>query len=105
MTMKKILMATAAMTLMTMSVLTSCTIEDNPAPPELSIVDPVADVYLNDDDMDRDVRQSPISNQFFYQQLSPPNQLAGIIYFGCKSAYSFATLMMHGQSLLGFRSW
>ncbi|MBR2113460.1 MAG: hypothetical protein IJ929_02170 [Prevotella sp.] len=54
--MKKILMATAAMTLMTMSVLTSCTIEDNPAPPELTIVDPVADIYLYDKDMDRDVR-------------------------------------------------
>ena len=49
-------MATAAMTLMTMSVLTSCTIEDNPAPPELTIVDPVADIYLYDKDMDRDVR-------------------------------------------------
>ena len=41
---------------MTTTVLTSCTIVDNPAPPEPTMIDPVADIYLNDNDMDRDVR-------------------------------------------------
>ena len=39
------------------TVLTSCMDKvDNPVPQEPTMVDPVADIYLHDDDMDRDVR-------------------------------------------------
>ena len=39
------------------TVLTSCMDKvDNPVPQEPTMVDPVVDIYLHDDDMDRDVR-------------------------------------------------
>ena len=43
--------------MMSTTVLTSCMDNvDNPTPQEPTMIDPVADIYLHDDDMDRDVR-------------------------------------------------
>ena len=57
--MKKNLMTLAAFLccMISTTVLTSCFDNvDNPTPQEPTMIDPVADIYLHDDDMDRDVR-------------------------------------------------
>ena len=57
--MKKNLMTLAAVLccMISTTVLTSCMDKvDNPVPQEPTMVDPVVDIYLHDDDMDRDVR-------------------------------------------------
>ena len=57
--MKKNLMTLAAFLccMISTTVLTSCMDKvDNPVPQEPTMVDPVVDIYLHDDDMDRDVR-------------------------------------------------
>ena len=57
--MKKNLMTLAAVIccMISTTVLTSCMDKvDNPVPQEPTMIDPVADIYLHDDDMDRSVR-------------------------------------------------
>ena len=57
--MKKNLMTLAAVLccMISTTVLTSCMDKvDNPVPQEPTMIDPVADIYLHDDEMDRDVR-------------------------------------------------
>ena len=57
--MKKNLMTLAAVLccMISTTVLTSCFDNvDNPTPQEPTMIDPVADIYLHDDEMDRDVR-------------------------------------------------
>jgi len=57
--MKKYLMTLAAVLccMISTTVLTSCFDNvDNPTPQEPTMIDPVADIYLHDDDMDRSVR-------------------------------------------------
>ena len=50
-------LATVLCCMISTTVLTSCMDKvDNPVPQEPTMVDPVADIYLHDDDMDRDVR-------------------------------------------------
>ena len=59
------------------TVLTSCMDKvDNPVPQEPTMVDPVADIYLHDDDMDRDVRPGDSFYHFAVGSCHDPNDVS-----------------------------